>query len=381
MDPTTAGATPAAESSASTATPNVSAPPASTPRTTADIAKRISEQLRSSGQPTEPAKATTPDPTPASAQESPAGETESDEAQPALSNSNDETTDNAEAETHDARETDAEPESKQWPKSAIERTKKLKAQRAELRNQVEQLKQRERELQAQIEIGGTRDTPKGEKDPYEGISDPQAINQLADQARSVSERMRTLIEDLTHDPERVEQRLRAMGANLGSDPEAWTPQKMRDYMREVRDKANAAVESAPRRINHVQQEQQAIQRVLQVVPDLQDEDSQLHRTVQEVLKAYPALRSRPDWLEQYTIYSLGLHQFQEMAKGAKAPAAKPAAKPLPKAPAAVSVPRVAPVPPEKPGELEQARANLKGSKGLDGFLKYASAAVKASMQA
>lgn len=382
MDPLNAGATPAAESSASTATPNVSAPPAQTPRTTADIAKRVSEQLRSSGQPKEPAAATTPNPQPATAQESPAEESAADDGQPALSQSNDENTDNAEAETHDTRETDPESESKQWPKSAIERTKKLKAQRAELRDQLSQLKQRNSELEAKLAVGVTTEAPKSTKDPYDGISDPTAINQIAEQARSVSERMRNMIEDLAHDPERVEQRLRAMGANLGSDSEAWTPQKMREYMREVRDSANAAVEAAPRRINHVQQEQQAIQRVLQVVPDLQNEDSSLHKTVQEVLKAYPDLRSRPDWLEQYTIYSLGLQRFQEMAKGAKPqPTAKPAAKPLPKAPAAVSVPRVAPAPPEKSEGLEQARANLKGSKGLDGFMKYASAAVRASMQA
>lgn len=373
MDKQIAGATPAAELSAQTAT-QTSAPPAETrPRTIADYAKSVSKSLRLSGASEEPKEQGQQNPQVPEPKESPAPGKPTDSVD--LSHSNEASTQEG-GETEDSPATvetaEAEDDSRtQWPKSAIERTKKLKSQRAELREQVKTLTEKLQELQSRTAAPAA--TAADSNDQFAGANTPEAIRQIADQAKNVHRYVHNLLEEIADDPENVAAKLKQAGVQM----EEYSPEAMRRHLRLIRDNAATAIDRAPERLQHLEQRKQFSERARQVVPDLQDEDSELSQIVSQAKQAYPAIGQRPDSDMQYAIYALGYKAFKELLQKSSqpAPAPKPAPKLLPKAPVAIPSPKTSPAPSEDRDDLSEAGKRMRSSKGIDGVKQYARAAL------
>lgn len=373
MDKPIVDATSTADVSAPTATPNSAPPAAQRPRILADFAKAASQSLRSSGGEDETPQQGQQPPKVTEAKESPAPGKPTESVDLSQSNeasteeSEDSENSQAQAETHESEDESGG----KWPKGAIERIKKFKAQRAELRKQVETLTAQLKESQSRSSTHAptAQDVP----DQFSGANTPEAIRQIADQAKNVQRFVGNLLEEIADDPDNVAAKLKQAGVQL----EEYSPEAMRRHLRLIRDNAATAIDRAPERLQHLEQRKQYAEHARQAIPDLQDEDSELSQIVTQAKQAYPAINQRPDADLQYAIYALGYKAFLERVQKSKQAAApqKPPQKLLPKAPAAIPSPKSSPAPSEDRDDLSDASKRMRSSKGLDGVRNYAKAAI------
>lgn len=382
MSDQTAGATPAADSAA-TATPTKGAPPAGVPnrtqpRTSAEILKATAASLRGeTPPPTQP-------PSPEAAQESPA---EADtEAPDALSQSAHESPADDPAKVDEGAEPeadDADSQQQRWPKHAVERLKKYKAQRNEARNRVKELEA----LLAQDDAGEApaqgkqpKTTPApasaAQADPLANLNDPAEIRQAVEAAQSNVDLVDDLMTRLLDDPADVERTLRGYGVNLGKSEEDWSTQKMREYLRGARQQARATIHAGPKRLEYVQREASGLQQAIKLVPELADNDSEEHQQALQILQRAPYIRNDPDWAQQVAIYLVGWREVQKRQGSTAKPAAESAttAKPLPKPPRSPGAPRSAPGNAQV-DPLDEGRRAMREQKGMDGLVAYARAAL------
>jgi len=397
MPDQTAGATPAAESAA-TATPTQAAPPAGVPtrtqpRTSAEFLKAAAASLR--GESTQP---TTQEPPNAeAAQESPA---EADpEAPDALSKSAHASP--TDAPEGDADDTESDPDGtdqqhQRWPKPAVERLKKVKAQRNQLRERVKELES----LLAQDDADPTTDAPSAQgkatktastaagntaAEPLANLTDRTEIQRAVEDAQANVDLVDDLLTRLLDDPADVERKLRDYGVNLGKSEEDWSASKMRDYLREARKQARATVNAGPKRLEYVQREETALREAVKLVPELAQENSEERKQALEILQRAPYIRQDPNWAQQVAIYLVGWREVQKRqgATNGDAGAAKPEAataqpKPVTRPPRAPGAPRSAPGN-AQPDPVDEARRSMREQKGGAGMNAYALAAVRRAL--
>jgi hypothetical protein len=268
-----------------------------------------------------------------------------------------------------------------WPKSAVERVKKLKAKNQKLKAEVEALKAGRDDDDGEAQAKPATQSKPTPDNPFGEVTDAAEIQRIAEQAEATESYVDRLIDDLADDPASVERSLRQAGVKLGEGEDAWSTKAMRDYLRQVRESARVTVKSAPKRLEFLRAEEQSIQQAARLMPELKEEDSEETQMVAQIVANFPQLLQRPDWAIQSAIYVLGKREMQKRTARAPAPAtaaaAKPEPKPAPKPPVTAGIPRTAPAT-RQPDELDAARAKLTEKKGHDSMVDYARAALRRS---
>lgn len=220
----------------------------------------------------------------------------------------------------------------QWPKSAVDRIQRHKRQRDEARDRVKALEAELAAAKAQGAQAGQQPAPeddaKAAAHPEVAGEDPARITERLEQARHTVNAVEDLLDQLHDDPEAVEQQLRQHKVELSE----YTPAEMRKFLRRVRASEREVMEAAPRRIQFLRDEHSALQRAVEVIPELKDPESPRFKRVQEVVRQYPALKQRPDWAYHAAVYALGFEALEAQQAKASAPAPKPGPKPLPAPP-------------------------------------------------
>lgn len=262
----------------------------------------------------------------------------------------------------------------QWPQAAVERIRKLKEQRAKAREESEQLRSRI----AELEKSSTKPAPEVPKDPLptdgplDNIASFDQLQQTTEQAQKTLDNAVNLLERSVDDIEEVEKYLRDRDVKIGPEGTEWTPKNIRDFLRAVKDDAQKVLRAAPRRQEYLSKESQAIEWVEQNFPTYADEQSEDFRLAASVVKEFPELRKRPDWMAHAIIYAEGYKVHQARGKQA-AKATKPAAAAAPRLPGA---PTAAPRTVERDG-LATAAGKLSSGKGtIKDAQEYARAAVR-----
>lgn len=333
-----------------------SAPPDSRtgPRTLEEFTSKLADQFRQSAQPPQP-----PGKSVEAGQDTPPAETEA-----------------APQQQIDPSQDDAADSDKgQWPQSAVERVKKLKEQRRQAREELEQLKSKVQTLETQVQAPKPTDvsaTPTAD-DPLAHITHPDEIRAERTKAEGLMEHVEELLDDLHDDPQSVEERLKKAKVNIGVPEDQWTPKDMRDWLKSVRADAQRVVRAAPKREEFLVKESQAVDYVGKNFPTYADPASDDFKLAASVIKEFPELRKRPDWMMHAVIYAQGYKALQ--AKVAPAAAKRPAANPPP-APRVPGAPQSSPRSVE-PDELSVASEKLKKG-GLNDAENYAKVALARS---
>jgi hypothetical protein len=275
----------------------------------------------------------------------------------------------AEDETHQAES---------WPKSAVERVRKLKEQRKALREKMAELEARLATDDHDNDEAEPSQTPKPRPETtpnptVDSLTDPDEIARIVDQAQSTVDTIDDLLMDLSEDPESVERKLRNAGVKFTEGVE-WTPSAMREFLRKVRTDARATAHAGPKRIEFVKQERQALSEVGKILPALSDKTSREFAIAGAMLNRFPALSQLPDWPIHVATWIIGRRALEaQQAKSQPAPATVQA-KRIPNPPASVGAPATAPSH-VKQTALEAARTRMKTQKGMSALEAYAKAAI------
>ncbi len=234
----------------------------------------------------------------------------------------------------------------QWPKSAVDRLQRRTRQRDQARQELDKVKAELETLKQQAASPKT-EAPQAPSGEYAELgNDPAEIERKFDLAKSNVRVANDLLDDLHDDPDSVAERLQKVGVKL----EEFTPQAMRKFLKDVRNAEQQVLDAAPKRIQFLQAEVAGLTRAREVMPELADPNSDRFKAVQEVVRAYPTLRQRPDWAYHAAIYALGYERIQEQAKPAGARPAPAAAER--KTPNPPKVPGVGTAQPAKPPSSE-----------------------------
>lgn len=361
MEDKIAGVMPAADS-ASTATPKPDAPPAGAkpqPRTAADIIQSAAASLLKKETPPQP-------PTPVPTQESSEGTEPEATSTEVLSQPE---SDEGQTPKHD--EDDA---GDAWPKSAVERVRKLREQKRKLKEELEALKRRDDddsprpEPQAKPATNGNR---------IETLHDPAEIEQTARTAEETADAAEALLDDLIDDPANVERQLRRAGVKLGETEEDWSPKAMREFLRGVQRNARATMKAAPARLQYLRTQADSFTEAVTVLPTLKDSSSDEFKLVNQMVSDFPDIKRRPDWPMQCAIYALGFQAYRQRsakAESKQAPAPRIVARPAPTAGTPRSAPSQVP-----PSEIDSASQRLREKRDGQSMLDYARAAARAAI--
>lgn len=258
----------------------------------------------------------------------------------------------AEPSATDAGETEAEPETTsepddkplhgQWPKAAVERVRKLKDQKQALKAEIAKRDQALESVQAEVRelrqaIQKSADGKAPTQDQLGNEVDPDVIQTRAAEAENVVAWADDLLDDLPTDPDRVSSMLEAEG--LKAPDGVWTEKAMRDAIRGIKANARQVVQAAPKRLEFIRREDQALTTAMQLEPQLADPESPIAKQVAAVIAARPAFRDMPDWPLFVTAGLVGLQVLQERRQKPAKPAAAATPKPVPKAPRLPGAPR------------------------------------------
>lgn len=256
-------------------------------------------------------------------------------------------------------------ERQQWPKAAVDRIQRYKRQRDQVRTELQALKSEVETLKAR---GGQPQQPakeaeaEGPMHPDVAAEDPAKITARLEQAQNTLNVVEDLLDELAENPDGVAERLRAIP---GIKLEEFTPSEMRKFLRGVRASERDVIQQAPRRIQFLKDEQAAIAKAVELMPELSDQQSPRFQAVQQVIQQYPALKQRPDWAYHATVYALGVEALQaRQSKPAPAAAAKPAPKPIPAPPKVPGAARSQPS--QSTGEEAKLEALRQKAQGPDG---------------
>lgn len=223
------------------------------------------------------------------------------------------------------------------------------------------------ELQQQLE-----QQPKPEPVPVRVGSVPLAhvenVAQLqAEQAkaRAALKQSEELLDTLEDNPEDVEAALRQSNVVLRDEhgQEDYSVPKMRKFLKGIRRTADDVVTQAiPERAQYLDIQSKAQAKAQEIVPELKDLKSPRYAKFQEVVRAFPQLKTIPDWPMAAAVQVIGLEVLEAKLKAAQPVVAK-AKPPLP-----VKIPQPkasAPTPkPAKPNQVSEAtvQAAIDGDK-------------------
>ena len=223
----------------------------------------------------------------------------------------------------------------QWPKQAVERVRKLKDQKQQLKSQLAERESTLSRLEAENrELRGAGEKPAGgtkapTREPLAGVTDPKVIQQKAEEATQVVNWAEDLLDVVTDDPEQVSAALEAEG--LKAPEGGWSAEAMRQALRGIRSNARSLVQSAPKRLEFIQREDQSLAAAISLAPDLEDPESDLAKRVHATVANRPFVKQEPDWPILALAAVVGIQVLQERQKAGQA--AKAGATATPAAPA------------------------------------------------
>ena len=320
-------------------------PPARGPKTLDEIAADAAQSLRRQAQrPDERQEAGT--------ESSPEPETPETETK-VLSHSNE-----PEAIADGDSEPEPERDEHQLPKGVVERIRKLKAQRKELRDKAAKVPELEAELaKARAELESARKpaesappapTPPAATPgdgPLNAITDLAELDRKAQAAEAARETVEDLLDTLRDEDngaETVAARLRSEGVKLtdSNGEEDWSPSRMREWLRGAREGAKRIEKAAPERRRWIETERAHLDRAVQMYPELQDAQSPLTQEVVQLMRERPDLRRNPTWPIDAVVGVLGRRALAQKAAPKSTPPATPPAK--------ATVPRVPGAPRSSP---------------------------------
>lgn len=282
---------------------------------------------------------------------------------------------NPQQATDHSQETEGEAEAaNQWPKSAVERVRKLKEQKNKFREEAEQLRTKISELEKSKTDPAPQAQAPTSNEPLGNITSLDALQKATEEAQSTLDHAVDLLERSHDDIDGVTEFLKSRGINIGvPEGQEWTPQDIRGWLRQIKTDAQQVLRAAPKRQEYLAKENQAVQYVEANFPTFADESSEDFKLAASVIKEFPELRKRPDWMVHAVVYAQGYKAMQAAKAGQ--PAKKATTTPV--APRMPGAPSSAPKPAER-DELKEASAKLSGGKGaLHDAESYARAAVRA----
>lgn len=233
------------------------------------------------------------------------------------------------------------------PKWWNKKLKKFKDKARDADAKVQELSQRLDQLQRQSEQAqATRpqaNQPRTGSDPFETEVNPTVIQQKGREAENAVTEVERLIEAMQIDPDSVAETLTQWGVKARDESGEPDRKAMYGYLSKIRDNARSVAAAAPQRMKFLEDERRHLNAIVAQHPELSEPGSKLFKTVNQVVTEYPALRSRPDWPIQATIYALGKAEYdrQRAAAGKPAPAAPARRQPAPP-PKVPGAPRSAP---------------------------------------
>jgi len=268
----------------------------------------------------------------------------------------------------DAPKADRAEEDKADEPGIINRLRRLKDQKRELKckltesqAEIESLRGEIDKLKAQVQQPqglpgpGTRTT--AEK-LLAGVSGPEDLVKYRDSAQATAERAADLLLEVNEDPEGVAKILEAAGSKPPED--GWSPKALREELRALRDAAQDVLREVPKRHQWITTETAALQTVAKLAPEMADDASAFHGDVQDILEARPWLRDHADWPLMAVAGAIGLAELRRRATSAGAPAKPKAAvpaKPLPKPPRVPGAPRATVQESDGDEQFRQLKAN------------------------
>lgn len=224
-----------------------------------------------------------------------------------------------------AEETGDTAEKGRWPKEAVERLRKLKDQRKELRGELEKrdqvlqgLQAQIQELKAQVQQPAAAAAKSQSNGALDAETDPGVIRSKAEEAQRATRWAEDLLDEVNDDPEGVAAELKRQG--LEEPREGWDPKGLRQAIRGIRDSARKVLEAAPRRMHWLNTEAKALDTAATVEPELVNPKSEIAREVNRILVQRPWLRDQPDWPLLALAGAIGLREIAKRQNGA---AAKP----------------------------------------------------------
>lgn len=239
-------------------------------------------------------------------------------------------------------EAGGQPRKNNWPKEAVERVRKLKDQRQQLKTEIAQRDDAMKRLEAEVrELRSLVQKPAEAKAPVADLlareTEPAAIQQRVSEAQTVLDWADDLLDEVAADPDYVSEQLKSQGVQA---PEGgWSEKGLRDTLRTLKGNARGVLQAAPKRLQFLQQEDHSLKWAMNVKPELADPDSEFAKQVQAVVAARPWIQEQPDWPILVTAALVGLSELQKR-QAQPAPGAPAAAqRPVPRAPRAPGAPR------------------------------------------
>lgn len=205
-------------------------------------------------------------------------------------------------------------------KAEREKADTLQAQITELQQQLEQKQQ-----------GETPQVVRSPNNPLAHVNTPQALEAEALRAEQAQDQAEEMLETLQDLPEQVEAALRTAKVELKDDlgQEDYSVGRMRQFLRGVKRNAHSVLKQAvPERRAYLEQANVAFAKAQEIVPELKDTKSPRALRFQQVVQAYPDLKSQPWWPVAAAVQLIGLETLEKQMAAAKPVAAK-AKPPLP----------------------------------------------------
>lgn len=211
------------------------------------------------------------------------------------------------------------------------------------RERAEQLETRLKELEAKA-VETVPAPASTQANPLAHITDVKQLVAEKAKAEEAREQAEELLDTLQDEPERVEAALRAAKVELKDElgAEDFSVNRMKQFLKTVKREARNVSEMAvPHQAQYLDAMQKSRAMAEELVPELKDAKSPRSQKYQEVLKAFPEIRSQPWWPMAAAVQVVGLEALEAQRKASATPVAK-AKPPLPvKIPAPKAAPNAA----------------------------------------
>lgn len=211
------------------------------------------------------------------------------------------------------------------------------------RERAEQLETRLKELEAKAVEAVPAPVPT-QANPLAHITDVKQLVAERAKAEEAREQAEELLDTLQDEPERVEAALRAAKVELKDElgAEDFSVNRMKQFLKTVKREArNVSERAVPQQAQYLDAMQKSRAMAEELVPELKDAKSPRSQKYQEVLKAFPEIRSQPWWPMAAAVQVVGLEALEAQRKASATPVAK-AKPPLPvKIPAPKAAPNAA----------------------------------------